>query len=151
MEEKTKNVGLELSKTNNLLKRNWMRSDIKKEMMDATGKNGWIIGYIADHPDREIFQKDIENEFSLRRSTVSSMIQLMEKKGLVERVGVGYDARLKKLVLTPKAQEIHSRMMATIQNCEDTLRSGIDDDELQVFFSVLERIRKNAEKEEVNQ
>lgn len=151
MEDITKSIALELSKTNNLLKRNWMKSDMKAELTDVTGKNGWIIGYIASNPDREIFQRDIEEEFSIRRSTVSSMIQLMEKKGFVERQSVGFDARLKKLTLTPKAQDMYSRMKASFRDCEHILRSGISDEELDVFFSVLQKIQENAEKGEVNQ
>ena len=110
MQENKRYIGIELSKTNNVLCREWSRSDIKKEMDDLTGKNGWIIAYIARNSDRDVFQRDIEEEFSIRRSTVSSIVQLMEKKGFITRESVGHDARLKKLVLTPRAKEMYSRM-----------------------------------------
>lgn len=28
-----------------------------------TGSNGWILGYLADHENEEIYQKDIEEKF----------------------------------------------------------------------------------------
>ena len=48
---------------------------------EITRKNGWIIGdYLASNRDKDIFQKDIEYNFSIRRSTVSGILQLMEKR-----------------------------------------------------------------------
>ena len=73
---------------------------------DVTAVNGRIIMYLYHHKEEDIFQKDIENEFSIRRSTSSSIISLMEKKGYIERVSVAHDARLKKLVLTDKALQV---------------------------------------------
>ena len=97
-------IGLEISKINNMLRRKCKRENLFAQSEDeVTRKNGWIIGYLADNRDKDIFQKDIENKFSIRRSTVSGILQLMEKKGYVKREGVAYDARLKKLTLTEKA------------------------------------------------
>ena len=65
-------VGIELSKVNNIMKRNFRKfEEIDDSNDELTGKNGWIIGYIAENKDKEIFQKDIENQFVIRRSTVS--------------------------------------------------------------------------------
>lgn len=150
MTENKKYIGLELSKANNMIWRRWMRSGCKKELDDVTGKNGWIIGYIASQKDKEVFQRDIEEEFSIRRSTVSSIVQLMEKKGLIIRESVPYDARLKKLVLTPKAMEIYGRMTDQFSENEEVLRQDISFDELEVFFSVIDKIKKNVEREESN-
>ena len=73
------------------------------------------------------------------------MLKLMEKKGLVTRESVNFDARLKKLVLTPKAMEMHCRMLEQLNMTEKKLKRGITEEELDIFFGVLEKIRKNAE------
>ena len=144
MDSNKRYIGLELSKTNNVICRNLINADFKKEMDDLTGKNGWIIAYIASHKDKEVFQRDMEEEFSISRSTVSSIVQLMEKKGFVTRESVDHDARLKKLVLTPKALEIYAHMVEQYKISEEIMRRGISFDELEVFFGVLEKIRNNA-------
>lgn len=143
--DRPKYIGMEISKTSNVLKRKCRSSELSRKMDEATGKNGWIIGFLSENEDRDIFQRDIEETFSIRRSTVSSMLQLMEKKGLVTRQSVDFDARLKKLVLTPKAREMHSRMLLDMEKTEKKLRQNISEEELEVFFGVLEKIRKNAE------
>ncbi len=142
MEEKY--IGMEISRTNNLLLRSCLKNDFK-DVNSATGKNAWIIGYIAEHGDKDVFQRDIEQDFSIRRSTVSNMISLMEQKGYIKRESVGYDARLKKLVLTPKALDIHRRVKGNLIFSEHKMRRNISDEELKIFFDVLEKIRENIE------
>lgn len=146
MNEK-KYIGIELSRASNVIKRSFCSSETSRKIDEATEKNSWIIGFIASNSDRDVFQRDIEEKFSVRRSTVSSMLKLMEKKGLVVRESVGYDARLKKLTLTPKALEMYKEMMANIERDERNLREGLSEEELEEFFRILEKIRKNAERE----
>ena len=108
--QKDKYIGMELDKTRNMLQRAFARADLRIRLDKATNKNSWIISYLAENTDKDIFQRDIEDKFSLRRSTVSTMLTLMEKKGYIERQSVDYDARLKKIVLTPKAAEINRQL-----------------------------------------
>ena len=147
MEQEHKYIGVEISKSRNMLKRNCKKSDVDRREDDVTGKNGWIIGFLAENQDREIFQKDIEQYFSIRRSTVSGIIQLMEKKGCIIRESVDYDARLKKLVLTDRAKELHANRMKDLEDNELKLKHNISQEELATFFSVLEKIRSNIETE----
>lgn len=59
------------------------------------------LGYLSIMRDGEdVYQRDIETFFKLRRSTVSSLLNTLERKGLLRREPVPHDARLKKLVLT---------------------------------------------------
>ena len=55
---------------------------------------------------REIYQKDIEEEFQIRKSTVTGILQLMEKNGFIYRESVEKDARLKRIVPTKKAEAL---------------------------------------------
>ncbi|MGN1457303.1 MAG: MarR family winged helix-turn-helix transcriptional regulator [Acutalibacteraceae bacterium] len=143
--ENEKFIGREIRKTDNMLKRIHANSELHKKIQNITGTNGWIIGFLADNSDRDIFQKDIEEIFSLRRSTVSNMVQLMEKKGFIARESVDYDARLKKLVLTQKALEIHKAVLADVAENEKKLKSEISEEELKTFFDVIGKIQKNLE------
>lgn len=59
-----------------------------------------------------------------------------------------YDARLKKIVLTEKAIEIHHKATQNIKNIENTLKKGITYEELKFFYSVIDKIKANLEVEE---
>jgi len=71
----------------------------------------------------------------------------MEQKGYIERVSVESDARLKKIVLTEKAVEIHHKITKEIEIREKKLRLGVSDEELEIFFSVMNKFSKNMEEE----
>ena len=48
---------------------------------EVTVMHGWILAYLEDNREREIYQKDIEGKFGINRSTVTNIVKLMEKKG----------------------------------------------------------------------
>ena len=112
-----------------------------------TGNHGYILGFVYENRDRDIFQRDIEKEFNLRGSTVTNMLNLMEKNGLIERKSVDGDRRLKRIVLTQKAVEIHQLVISDIERLEETISKGIDKKDIEVFFSVLDKINSNIKEE----
>lgn len=138
-----KRVGLELRSLNNLIKRYIDNLPEKKQADSITGTNGWIIGYISKHPDQDIYQKDLEEHFSITRSTASRVITLMERKGLVKRESVASDARLKKLVLTQKALDVSEMMFRGATEMEKRLTSGFAEEEIDRLFSYIERMKHN--------
>lgn len=143
--EKRRAIGFEVRTLSNLIRREVEKSQTKKYVDSITGTNGWIIGYLVEHNDRDMFQRDLEEDFSMRRSTATKMLQLMEKKGLIVRLPVDYDARLKKIVLTDRALEINSMVVQDVNALEQKLSRGLTEQELDAFFCVLEKIKKNME------
>ena len=92
-------IGHEIKVLNQVLQRKLIYSAKDKGVDKLTLMHGWIIAYLYDHRDEDVYQKDIENAFSIARSTVTSILKLMEKKNYITRESVESDARLKKLVL----------------------------------------------------
>lgn len=138
-------AGHEVRLLSNLIKR---QIDTEVSMLgnpDVTGVQGRIIGYLYDHRDEEIFQRDVEAEFGIRRSTVTGILQLMEKNGLIERYGVARDARLKRLVLTQKAIAAHRQIEERIDRVEARLLQGISEEEIAQFYSVVDRMKENLQ------
>lgn len=106
---------------------------------------GYIISYLCDNEDRNIFQRDIEKEFDLRRSTVSTILKELEKEGLVERKSVSNDARLKKVIATEGAKMINEACKKEIDAFAEKLISGINPKDLDTFASVLSMMKTKTE------
>ncbi len=136
-------IGFELRSLSNLIKRYFEFSSHKKEIETVTGNNGWIIGYLSRNVDKDIFQRDIEDHFSIARSTASRVLSLMEQKGLILRQTVTHDARLKKIVLTEKASELHKLMKADITQLEQTLVKDFTRDEIGQLYAFIQRMKTN--------
>ena len=110
-----------------------------------TGVQRWVIGYLSEHPDRDVFQRDLEAEFHIRRSTASGILRLLEQHGLVRREPVGYDARLKKLVLTERSRALLEEMCQTGSSVDEQLMRGFTAGEIQMLYDFLDRMFKNLE------
>ena len=94
---------------------------------------------------RDIYQRDIQEQFSVRRSTATGILQLMEKNGLITRSPVSHDARLKKLTLTPKAVEQHQRIVKGIRTVEERVSQCLTPEERRTFLGLCEKIAANLE------
>ena len=67
----------------------------------------------------------------------------MEKNGLIRRQPVPYDNRLKQIVLTEKALQYHDQVVKDLTALEETLTKGIAEEDLEVFFTVIEKMMDN--------
>lgn len=105
----------------------------------------WVMNYLYENRGRDVYQRDIQEQFAVRRSTVTGILQLMEKNGWITRQPVGEDARLKKIQLTPQAIELHERVGACIRRTEEQLSFGLSPEEKQEFLRLCEKICRNAE------
>lgn len=145
--EDCKRVGFEVRRLDHMM-RNYLEAGVKREGLDElTLMNGWFIRYLYEKQGEDVFQKDLEKQFCIARSTVTNTIQLMEERGLIQREFVKSDARLKKVTLTQKGIESHEKVEEIILRMNQQMVGGISDEELQTFLAVAERIRKNIEKD----
>lgn len=113
---------------------------------NITPMHGYIIAYLAHNDDHDIYQKEIEEKFFIRSSTVTSMIKLMEKNGLITRESVEQDARLKKIVLTDKAKDMQSKINKAMYDTDNELTGILTKEELDTFFEVIEKIKNKIQK-----
>ena len=106
------------------------------------------LSFLLKHPEQDIFQKDLEKELNIRRSTATEILNVLERDGYIERQSVCGDKRLKKLVPTQKAIDLGTRAMAHIQLMESLLAKDITPSDLETFYRVTDQIKKNLKGED---
>ena len=108
-----------------------------------------VLHYLLDHQDQnhkeEIFQKDIEEEFGLRPSTATVLLQGMEKKNLLIREPSAQDGRCKKLTPTAQAAKYCEMLFSEINELTEKLTRSIAPDDLKTWQKVTKQIIKNLE------
>ncbi|PAU67568.1 MarR-type transcriptional regulator [Bifidobacterium italicum] len=132
---------LEIRAVHHLIARYW--NVVTPPESTGSGTNMPIILYLHDHRNEDVFQYDIERAFSITRSTASRVLALMEKKGLITRTSVQWDARVRKIELTPAAGGIVEELQRRSRQLERTLFEGFSDDEQRRFLTDLERMKAN--------
>jgi len=111
-----------------------------------TGMQFAIVSYLAkESAERDVFQKDLEQKFDIRKSTVTGILNTMERDGLLLRETVPYDARLRKMILTDKALQAKINTEQVIDSVESQLSKGLSEEEIATFLTILAKISKNAE------
>ena len=130
---------------NNAIRRRFEALDIGR-ITGLTPSQCRIMGFIMDKGDKPVYQKDIEAEFNIRRSTATRLLQAMEHKNLIMREPEENDGRLKRIRLTKKAMERSREVLDRISCIERQLVEGITAEEMKVLHSVCQRIRQNAER-----
>lgn len=138
----TDHIGFQIRTLSNLINRK-INQMISEEEDTLTAHQSWVLNYMTRHSDEDIMQRDIEKQFSIRRSTASHMLQLMEKNGYIRRVSVPEDARLKKLIITEKGIAAQIRMQDRIQRFEHMLQTDVSPEELQVLKQLLKKLEEN--------
>lgn len=133
-----RSIGFELHMLANLIKREFAA----QAPAQLTPIQGRIIAMLC-HRTGAVFQRDIEAELHIRRSTATGILQLMEKNGLLVREPVAYDARLKRLVATERAKQLLAEVDAAIRGFEQQLRQGLDEDQLAQLFVLFDILKCN--------
>ena len=71
-------VSFQLRLLHNAIKRRITTVSPPPPCATTTHLHGMIIGFLAEHEGQDLFQKDVEYEFHIRRSTASTVLKLME-------------------------------------------------------------------------
>lgn len=140
-------IGYEIKTLDHMLFRNFLSAARSCGLDEMTVMHGWILGYLYRNTDKEIFQRDIEAQFSIGRSSVTGILKLMEKKGYIERERVSRDARLKKLLLTENGRQTHLKAWKLLQELDRELMEGLTEQELKSFLQVIAKIKANSERQ----
>lgn len=110
-----------------------------------TGQQARILGYIHLHEERgqPIRQKDLEEDMGLRGSSVTSLLQGLEKRGFLLRCHGDGDGRVKRLTMTEKGRGLHETFHEIMSSMEEEIVVGMSMRERRVFLRLLKRASEN--------
>lgn len=128
-----KDIGKQLKYANNQMNRSL---DNYARQHGATGMQMSILDYLGEHQD--VLQHNIETEFGIQRSTMTVILQRMEKAGLVYRQESTTDARRKIVNMTPKGRQIQILASKFIQKQQRAIETAIPAEQLAIFEHVLQ-------------
>nr|WP_225362671.1 MarR family transcriptional regulator [Limosilactobacillus reuteri] len=95
-----------------------------------TGTQMSIIDFLTHFPGNSCDQHQIENEFGIKRSTTTVLLQRMAKKNLIERYPSPEDRRQKIVTLTAEGQKLSSDVSAYITQYEEKLKADFSEQDI---------------------
>lgn len=144
MKQEQRQIGCALHRLDNSIGRYLCQHGLASKTRDeVTSTNMRIIRFLRTNTSRDIYQKDVEKEFGITRSTASRVLVLMEEKGLVKRLSVEHDARLKKLILTEKSERMGEAMQQIGEQTDAQLLKGFSETEKNQLYAFIDRMVEN--------
>lgn len=90
-----------------------------------------------------ISQKDIAEYCGKDKTSVTKIIDTLEKRNLMVRVPDQIDQRIKRVFLSNKGKELMKSAVPVMEQTRNEVRGGISDEEIDLFKAVLTKIYKN--------
>ncbi len=140
-------AGKEMRYIMSLFRKEVDNSELFKNNPDLTNVKGWTIGFIYKRHNQgfDVYQKDIEQEFNISRSTATELLQNLEQNDYLTREASEQDGRLKRIILKEKSIKLQTEVIKTFNSVEDKLLDGFSLEEKSQLFEYFRRIRKNLE------
>lgn len=136
------NIGNKVRVVHNYIDK-YFHSSWEKAGIEPTRMQCATLHYLRRHQDEDVFQKDLEAAFSISGATVTNILKVMEKDGLIIRVAMEKDARLKKLVMTEKGMQYDKVAYSNVARLETGMEKGFTEEEITRFREYLDRLTQN--------
>ena len=112
-------IPAQLRRVNNLIFRKIGQIARTNGVEAVTPMHGWIMEYLYRHSETPVFQRDIEREFSITRSTVTN---------------------LKQLVLTEKGRQFHEDTMRAFHQTDEYVAGLLTEEENTELLRLLNKL-----------
>ena len=127
-------------------KSHWNRSRKgfqKLDLSDGQPKVLYMLRFIDG-----CVQKDLAKACDIKPSSMTVMLDGLEKKGYVRReeTKVSGGKRAFKVCLTKEGKEIAEKVFWLIETIEEETFEGITEEEQQLLFSLLKKVRENLDR-----
>lgn len=142
--EKKRIMSFEFKRMDHIIVRQLRKRLAEAGFDEMTIMHGHILGYLYHNQDRAVYQRDIASHFEIGKSSVTNILQLMEKKGYLTCSTDQTDGRLKRIELTEKGKEIHLQTIEVIDKLHEDMEEGITGEEREVFFGIIGKMKENV-------
>lgn len=124
-----------------------LANQIRRVYNVSTNNNGAqarVLYFVLDnYSERDIFQKDIEDELNIKSAATSAIMKKLEAGGMIVRERAAYDERVKKIRPTPRAIGLEEEVHREIRDVEDMLTQGVSEEKLDIFLEVTQKMIEN--------
>ncbi|WPF83478.1 MarR family transcriptional regulator [Sanguibacter sp. 4.1] len=105
---------------------------------DLSHQQAFVLGYLARSPGA--IQRDIAEVSRTSAASVSSLLQGLERRGLVERRSEDGDERRKRVYTTPAGEDLIAGFDEAMLAADEKILAPLDDDERTTLHTLLTKM-----------
>lgn len=134
--------GFTVVKTGRLIE-NKLKINFDKKNLEITPQQWSVLTFLWNMDG--IFQQKIADSFSKDKTSMTRLLNNMEKNGLITRKSDSRDKRNKRIYLTEKSRLLKEESIKIAEKTLIDALEGIDHEQLKISKSVLKKINQNLE------
>lgn len=117
-----------------------------KAMLDVSYEQWSVLNALANR--QGLTQIEIANDTLKEPASISRILKLLTKKGLVQRLDDKQNRRAKRVYLTPNGIEVQRVATRLFNEIAKEGFNGVHDQEINLFVRILDKIQNNLSPEE---
>lgn len=118
-------------------------ADEKVSKLGLNSQQGRMIGYIYEHQDSGIIQKDLADVFQRTGASITSMLQGLEKKEYIERRITKGNERQKNIYVLPKGVALIEDFNKSFAEVEKSIAVNLTEEEKDTLLSLLIKVNNS--------
>lgn len=119
------------------------KADEQVNELGLNAQQGRIIGYIYEHQDKGLIQKNLADVFNRRDATITSMLKGLEKNGYIVRKIPANNERQKNLYVLPKGEKVIQDIEQMFSTVENEIVKSLSEEEQATLMRLLTKVNQN--------
>ncbi|MDT8862584.1 MarR family transcriptional regulator [Alkalihalobacillus sp. MEB130] len=120
-------------------------SNIEFKEYDLTKGQYLYLVRICENPG--IIQEKVAEMVKVDRTTAARAIKKLEMNGFIDKKADDHNKKIKKLFPTEKGENVYPFIKRENEHSNSVALQGFSKDEAETIFDLLQRVRKNIEKD----
>ena len=137
MKEPAQGYGLYFKKISDAMAK---RANRSLQSHNLTLSQFHMLMALASSKEKTYSLKELEAHFRVAQSTMAGLVARLEHKGMLETLSDPEDRRIKRVQLTKAGLETSQACRADIRQTEETLVSGLNEEEKTLLMDMLRRV-----------
>lgn len=121
------------------------KKEIDSDIEKVKGPQAWALCFLYENQDRPVYMKDLQEYLSMRKSTVSKLVERMVNNNFITIELSEQDKRFKQILMTSKAKDNMHQIDKMTECLENTLVKNITKTEQEDFLKILDKIKQNIQ------
>jgi DNA-binding MarR family transcriptional regulator len=119
------------------------KADDQVNELGLNAQQGRVIGYIYEHQEKGLIQKNLADVFNRRDATITSMLKGLEKNGYIVRKIPANNERQKNLYVLPKGEQVIQDIEQMFATVENEIVKSLTDEEQATLMRLLTKVNQN--------
>jgi DNA-binding MarR family transcriptional regulator len=121
--------------------RAYIRQRLKACSLDLTTEMTQVLRYLWAHD--HVNQQEIANAVNRDKASLTSLLDNLERRELVERQADSHDRRNNRIVLTSKGRALEQEVAPLVQQMYAVASQGFSEDQLRASITMLAQMTQN--------